>query len=269
MKALTAAGPALRRRLLTRPPIPDPAPVRSVAYRERPTQRIELYAPEGARGAPAAFVVHGGGFVGGSRTMPAVRVLIHDLLEQGFVVASIDYRLARPVTVRLADQVEDVRRAAAWWKGAAHTVGADLDRTVLIGLSAGGALSVLARDALPACAYIGIYGAFDLELLPAAWASASLLTGIADKARRANLNPLTHAAFDLPTLLVHGTADPLTPPPHAERFVAAREAAGLQTALTWVEGAHHGFLQEGLDHDHTRQGLGAIRAFLADHVLEG
>jgi acetyl esterase len=269
MKALTAAGPALRRRLLTRPPIPTPAVHETVAFRAGPRVLADVLVPPGAEAAPTALVVHGGGFVGGARDMPAVRVLVHHLLARGLVVASIDYRLARPFGVRLADQVEDVAAAGRWWAEAAPAFGGDPERTVLIGLSAGGGLSLLAHADVRFAAFVGIYGAYDLTLLPARWASASLLTGTTDRAAHAAGSPLRHAAFPQPCWLVHGTADPLTPPAHAERLVAARTEAGLPVDLTWVEGGVHGFLQEGLDHPHTVQALDGLGGFLADHDLLG
>lgn len=260
MRFLSAAGPALRRRL--RPPelklIP---PTEVVPFHGK--LLADVYVPEGADGAPTALVLHGGGFVLGARDMSAVGVLAADLVSRGFVVVSVDYRLAHPWTrVRLSEQESDVIAAARWWSEAAEGYGGDPDRNALIGLSAGGALALLATPEARFKRFVGIYGAYDLELLPVTWASAGLLTRAARRHKRAERSPIHRGAFAQPSLLVHGTADTLTPPGQAERLQAVRDAAGLSTETVWIEGAVHGFLQDGHEHPHTVQALDAIGAFL-------
>lgn len=262
MKAFRAAGPAIRRRL-TPPDVPDPTPVDTVAYRDEPELLADVWAPEGATGAATALVVHGGGFVGGSRNMTAMRTLVAELLAHDMVVASIDYRLALPWTrIRLDEQVDDVRRAGAWWRKAAGQYGGDVERNLLVGVSAGGALSLLASEEVPFARYLGIYGAYDLTQLPARWASASLLLRTTDKAAHDERSPIHCADFDQPALLIHGTADPLTPPGHAERLLKARLERGQETHVHWVAGGHHGFLQDGPGHPHVAQSMAAVGRFV-------
>jgi acetyl esterase/lipase len=265
LTALKAAGPFLRRRL--RPPAldlePPTATVRfSQRARGRPLPLLDIYAPPGADGAPTAVIVHGGGFVGGSRDMSAVGVLATDLVRRGFVVASVDYCLARPFGPALPDQIDDVRAALRYWMRSARDYGGDPARTALIGKSAGAALAVLAADAAPFAKFVGIYGAYDLRLLPARWATASLLTRAARPADRERQSPLTRARFPQPALLIHGTTDPLAPQEHSLRLLAERQRAGLPTETLWLPGAVHGFLQDGPDHPDTAATLRAVADFL-------
>lgn len=271
LRALRAAGPFVRRRL--RPPqLAVEAPTCTVRYHDRPDGRlpplIDIYRPTVLADvpsgllAPTALIVHGGGFVGGSRNMSAVAVLATDLVRRGFVVGSVDYCLARPFGPTLHHQVDDVRAALAWWHRSVTEHGGDPSRTALIGLSAGGGLSVLASDAAPFSHYVGIYGAYDLRLLPERWATASLLTRRARPSEHLRHSPLLRARFAQPALLVHGTADPLAPIEHSRRMLQHRDQAGLSTQTVWISGAQHGFLQDGPDHPHTRQALQVIGDYL-------
>lgn len=267
IRALRAAGPFLRRRL--RPPSldlePPTATVRfSDRARGRPLPLIDVYRPPGAQGAPTAVIVHGGGFVGGSRDMSAVGVLATDLVRRGFVVASVDYCLARPFGPALPDQIEDVRQALRFWMSAAAEHGGDPARTALIGMSAGGGLAVLASDAAPFAKFVGIYGAYDLRLLPARWATASLLTRRARVTEHVRHSPLMQASFPQPALLIHGTADPLAPQEHSLRLLAERARRDLPTETVWLPGAVHGYLQDGAEHPHTVETLAAVARFLDD-----
>lgn len=271
LRALRAAGPFVRRRL--RPPqLNVEVPACTLRYRDRPDGRmpplIDIYRPAHLGGAdsglvaPTALIVHGGGFVGGSRNMSAVGVLATDLVRRGFVVGSVDYCLARPFGPTLQDQVDDVRAALAWWHGSVGEHGGDPSRTALIGLSAGGGLSVLASEGAPFSHYVGVYGAYDLRLLPERWATASLLTLRARQSEHLRQSPLMRARFAQPALLVHGTADPLAPIEHSRRLLHHREQVGLSTQTVWIPGAQHGFLQDGPDDPHTRHALQAIGDYL-------
>ncbi|MFK7927482.1 MAG: alpha/beta hydrolase [Myxococcota bacterium] len=262
MRYLSAAGPFLRRRL--KPPnIPDPTPVHTASFADRKSCYIDVYTPNVAGPHPSALIVHGGGFVGGSRRMSSVRVVIEHLLQQGFVVASLDYRLVRPWGPFLDGQVLDVRDGARWWHENAPGFGADPTRSVIIGLSAGGGLGVMAADAAPFSRFIGVYGAYDLTLLPARWATATSLIRSRHRRDHSSQSPLMMGHFEQPALLIHGDIDPLAVPEHSRRLADARAARGLPTELCWIEGAVHGYLQDGASHPHSAQTLSLIDSFLS------
>ena len=133
----------------------------------------------------------------------------------------------------------------------------------LIGLSAGGALALLAGPVARFDRFVGVYGAYDFALLPAPKVTARLLTRSRDPETHAARNPMTRADFAQPALLVHGTADPLTQPELAQRLHDHRLAAGLPSELVWIPDATHGFLMDGPDDPHAAQALSAIRSFLS------
>ena len=66
---------------------------RDIPYAEPadPRQKVDIYAPEGARNLPVVFWIHGGGWQTGDRTN--VQVKPQAFVDKGFVFVSTGYRL--------------------------------------------------------------------------------------------------------------------------------------------------------------------------------
>ena len=108
---------------------------------------LDLYLPESAAAPPADRVplivwIHGGALIMGSRR--GIRPPLRDLLvESGFAVAAIDYRLA-PET-KLPAILEDVLDAFSWLRSSgAQRFHLDPARLGVVGNSAGGYLTLMA-----------------------------------------------------------------------------------------------------------------------------
>lgn len=139
-------------------PTGDPtARLRVVAHRGLPYAdvlrcrplELDLYVPAGQPGAPELVpllvFVHGGGWARGSRRSfgPAFdEGFFARIAGGGYVVASIDYRLSGEAVYPA--QLQDVHVALDWLAEHAPAHGADIERTVLLGESAGGHLAALA-----------------------------------------------------------------------------------------------------------------------------
>jgi acetyl esterase/lipase len=109
--------------------------------------RLDLYIPPGTQPPYATILwIHGGGWSGGSR-FPAGNTQL--LLDAGFAVASVDYRLTSqagqyggaPVT--FPAQIHDVKAAVRWLRANASLYRLDRSRFGCWGSSAGGHLSAL------------------------------------------------------------------------------------------------------------------------------
>lgn len=99
-------------------------------------------AQAGAR-RPCVLWIHGGGLIFGSRTVSPRDSLLRALLEQDFVVVSIDHRLA-PET-KLPEIVDDVRHAWRWLHDTGPgAFGVAVDRIAIAGASAGAYLALMA-----------------------------------------------------------------------------------------------------------------------------
>lgn len=109
--------------------------------------RLDLYIPPNANPPYATVLwIHGGGWSGGSR-FPAGNA--QSLLNAGFAVASVDYRLTSRAgqyggaSVTFPAQIHDVKAAVRWLRANASLYRLDRSRFGCWGSSAGGHLSAL------------------------------------------------------------------------------------------------------------------------------
>jgi acetyl esterase len=121
----------------------SPVTVGGVENVEAPGPRgpipIRVYRPESAEAAlPLLVYFHGGGYTCGS--LDSYDALCRLLTrESGFVVASVDYRLAPEYPAPAPG--EDAYAAFAWLAANAHVFGADAKRVAVGGDSSGGGLA--------------------------------------------------------------------------------------------------------------------------------
>ncbi len=127
---------------------------RDVAYGAHARQVLDIYRPEGARGAPVVVFVHGGAFVRGAKEINAQMYanVLAWFARQGCVGVNVEYRLA-PETPFPGGAL-DVAMACAWVQTFIANHGGDPTRICLIGHSAGGTHAAsYAFD--PALGYLG------------------------------------------------------------------------------------------------------------------
>jgi alpha-L-fucosidase 2 len=98
---------------------------------------LDLHVPEGPGPFPAAILVHGGGFDGGSRNTNT-RPLFEPLANAGFAWFSIDYRLAPEA--RFPEAIADLDSAIRWVKAHSADYHVNPRKIAIIGESAGGYL---------------------------------------------------------------------------------------------------------------------------------
>lgn len=180
----------------------------------------DVYARDGARGAPLLVQIYAGAW---QRGRPGdAEAFARYFAAPGYVVAAIDYRHAP--AAQWPAQIDDVGGGAvAWLRRHALEIGADAAHTVLIGRSAGAQLALVAahRDGAPAVAgAISFYG----PVYPAdRWREPpppdpldvravleTYLGGTPDQVpdRYAAASPVTYVSRQSPpTLLVYGQRD--------------------------------------------------------------
>lgn len=124
--------------LLARAPKAGIAVERDISYGPHPRQRLDVFRPERASGAPVVAFVHGGAFVrGDKRTSDEIYDnVLYWFARQGWVGIDIEYRLAPEA--RHPAGAEDVRDALEWVAANVGAHGGDAKRLLLIGHSAGG-----------------------------------------------------------------------------------------------------------------------------------
>jgi acetyl esterase/lipase len=227
--------------------------------------KLDLYVPSGTVKPPLIVYVHGGAWRAGDKEdMP-----LGALVQKGFAVASVDYRLSGDAP--FPAMVHDIKAAIRFLRahGKEHGLG-DTSRVAIIGSSAGGHLAALVgvtsgvkelegtvgkdlKESSSVESIISLYGASNLQsilgqTLPAGLiirepALDQLLGGLPDKKPDlAKLgSPVAHVdAGDPPLLLIHGDADPQMPYEQSLELKAAYEKAGLPVQLITVRGGKHG-----------------------------
>ena len=246
---------------------------RALAYRggrslRAVAPRVDVYLPEGGGPRPSVVLVHGGGFVIGSRDMKPMRLLATHLVRAGFAVASIDYRLIFRGG-RADEALTDVADAVAWWHAQGDRFGLDLGRVSMAGMSAGAALIWMhsATTELPIHRIASIYGLYDFSWLGGGPAKLmrTLLLRSDDVSVWRQRSPVERCLNPAPTLLVHGTQDTLVPLAHARALHERRLGEGLTTELEIYDAEPHGFMNHD-GSDASQHALARVVAFLSNEA---
>ncbi len=232
---------------------------------------VDIYTPPKAGGPkPLILYIHGGGWVGGhtrhSGALANFPATLATLASEGFVVASLEYRLASEA--RFPAQVQDARAALRFLKSNAARYGIDPTRTGIWGGSAGGHLSALTAlscgDAsleagvvtAPAgseCVQSAViwYGVFDFAALAAGrpggndGAAAGLLgcKATCTAEEFAPASPVTYVdAKDPPFLLIHGEGDKVVPVAQSHLMEARLKDSGVKVDSIYIPGVDHSFI---------------------------
>ena len=227
--------------------------------------RLDLFRPRTRpRNCPVLVFAHGGGWVIGFKEHQGLPML-YNLAAQGWLCASVDYRLSPRAT--FPDHLVDVKRALAWVRGPGVEHGADPSFVVVCGNSAGGHLAALAALTPNDPAYqpgfegadtsvagcVGLYGVYDFVDRDRLWPHRDGLwlvrrvvlktTPERDPELYARASPLSQVRADAPPfLLVHGTLDGLAPVAGGRAFAKALREVSTNPVV-WVEipGGQHAF----------------------------
>ena len=222
---------------------------------------LDIMQPKAAspKKRPGVLVIHGGGWVNGTKEAVVERHCL-PYLEKGFVVANVKYRLAGVATAPAA--VNDVLKAVQWFFQNAKRYNVDSKRIVVTGGSAGGHLSLMvgmtpesAELGKPAkvAAVVNFYGITDVaDQLSGLHRRDYAVTWVPEQPGRLELakrvSPMTYVRRGLPPILtIHGDADQTVPYQHGVRLTKALRSAGVDAELITVPGGRHGFSKGEMD----------------------
>lgn len=248
--------------------------------------KLDLHRPQAAN-PPLIVYVHGGAWRAGSKS----DVPIAKLLDHGFAIASVDYRLSGQAP--FPAMVHDIKAAIRFLRAKAELYHINTSRIGIIGSSAGGHLAALVGVTKGNVALEGtvgdhldqrsdvqcivsFYGASNLQSILSQStefglkmrrpALQALLYGQPDEnpllARRGS--PVAHLdKDDPPVLLIHGDADPQMPPQQSQELAKAYEALKLPVRLIMLPGSKHGG-HEFYDEERTA----IVAKFLQTHLQQ-
>lgn len=210
--------------------------------------RLELFEPVGVGvpdARPAILLVHGGGFVAGSRNEPLLIEACERMARRGYTCVSIDYRLdgddpvivppwnvieigaqlaGFPLPTAVAAATEDAWTAHQWMVANADALGIDPARIGVGGTSAGAGTSLLLGYVLNK---FGIAPPGSVAAVFDMWGSMG--------------DPALMVGTDAPLLVAHGANDGVVPVADALGLEARALEVGLPHEVHIVAGAGHGF----------------------------
>ena len=220
----------------------------------------DVFHPDGSSGPrPAAILLHGGGWRGGSRASMHPRA--RRLAEQGIVAIAAEYRLTGEA--RWPAHIQDVKACLRWVRSSTDALGVHPDRIALVGFSAGAHLALLTAGTSGNAAFgssdvaaetVNAVAAFFPPIriqagaersngeFPAS-AGASLGDDLGPEEARA-ASPIEYVTPGFPpTLLLHGTADEVVSSRTSQQFYEALTAAGVTSELRLYSGMRHEFVK--------------------------
>jgi acetyl esterase/lipase len=234
----------------------------NIRYDKYPETVLDILQPSAPAlgNRPGIIVIHGGGWIQGNKESMPDRYCL-PFIRQGFVVANVEYRLARSAPAPAA--VSDVVQATQWFHDHAAQYKVDPNRILVTGESAGGHLALMV-GMTPVSANLGptvkIAGVIDffgiadvadqLEWPNARDYAAQWIPerqpDRLELARR--MSPMTYVRKGLPPILaLHGDADQLVPYQQSVNLIKAIKSAGGDAELITVPGGRHGFTPQEMD----------------------
>lgn len=218
-----------------------------VRYGEAERQRLDLYLPKDAAGAPIAIFMYGGSWQRGSKA--SYLFVAAALARRGIVVVVPDYTLYPEAG--FPRFLEDAAAATAWTAGWARrnaaTRGTSAGRLVLMGHSAGAHIAaMLAFDARwlaphgldprqDVAGFVGLAGPYDF--LPI---KDPAIQKVFAHPEPAATQPITHVkGGEAPSFLAVAPSDTVVRPGNSERLARRLQQHGSRVALQAYPRTNH------------------------------
>ncbi len=225
-------------------------------YKDGMALIYHVLAPETKNNAAVLFMISGGWFSPKSN-MDFLDSFTSYLTDEGFTVFAVNHGSAPRCQV--PEAVTDVRRAVRHIRSNAEKYEIDPDRIGVMGLSAGGHLSLMlglsSDDGLESAedpiervsnrvqAVVAYYPVVDLkEIVSGESDNPALRIGTELAAENSPIEFVSKD--DPPVLLLHGDQDELVPIEHSRRMHAALSEIETVVDFVVIEGAGHSFHEE-------------------------
>ncbi len=222
----------------------------------------DLYIPRKEGPVPLVIVIHAGGWTDGDKRNFDPSELSVKLSIVGFAVYNINYRLVQDGGT-FPHSIDDVKDAINFMAIHGADYGIDPKRIALFGISAGANLALMAAynsDAdlpqglagnklkTPIRSVVAYCPVINLLTLDKPFITAYMDdTAIHAAALYKQASPASYVKTAVPTIVIHGTADPLVPCQESANFVRLLQKNGCDAKFNPVPGGVHLFT--GTDKD--------------------
>ncbi len=202
-------------------------------YGAKERNRIDYFAAD--KPGPLLVFIHGGYWQ--MRAKENFSFLAEGMLARGMHVAMIGYTLAPDIGIR--GIVEEVRAALAWIRNNLGQYGANVDRIIVSGWSAGGHLTAMCLDEPGVVAGVAISGIYDLNPIRRIYINEKLQLTDDDIAQ---CSPALLPLSPRPLVLTYGLGELAGLKTQTEEFAAQRQ--DLPGKLLPLPGLNHFTIME-------------------------
>jgi acetyl esterase/lipase len=215
-----------------------------VRYGSDAAQRLDVYAPSGAKDAPVLVFFHGGTWTDGSKEQ--YRFIADALTSRGLLAVIVGYR--HFPSVRFPEFLDDAAQAVVWTHANAERYGGDPDSLFVMGHSSGAHMAALV--------------ALDARYLERAGGSSAWIRGVIGlagpydfNARRADMRAIFEDVSDaelritqpisfakgarMPLLLLHGDDDETVRKKNTVELASAARREGGTACAIYYPGIDH------------------------------
>jgi acetyl esterase/lipase len=251
-------GATLRNTVLAKTVPPSAYVLHSnVLYGTDPKNAVDIYVPKATPSSPGPFpiivLIHGGDWLAGDKGNLAAQAKY--FVQNGYVVANINYRLSTTLQNQYPAAANDVSQAVSWLQTNAALYSGNPRQIAAIGVSVGGYFSVMLGNTGTIQAIIDFYGPENLadplylknkyegmlnSQIVQTYLGSSLLQ---NPLLYAQASPLTGvSALTPPTLIFHGQKDVIVPVAQSQALYAALQTWRVSSQLIVIPTAGNGFL---------------------------
>lgn len=226
-------------------------------------QKMDVYLPANRSTATTytLVMVHGGSWSGGDKTdfntdIPNLKPLLGN-----YAIFNLNYRLTNGSSVLLAQQTADINTAFDFITSKAAEYNINTSKMAIMGASAGGHLALLkaykSNSDGRIKAMVDLFGPTDMAWmynnLPLPATSQPLIANVVggtpttNAAGYINFSPINFVASTVPpTIIFHGTADPIVPISESTRLQAKLQLANATNQYITYTGEGHGWVGANL-----------------------
>lgn len=231
-----------------------------VAYAtSSPQQKMDVYLPAN-RSSTTTFpviMIHGGSWSGGDKAdfnndIPNLKTL----LGQDYAIFNINYRLANGTSILVPQQINDIDAAIAFINSNAAAYNINTTKFGLMGASAGGHLALLksyrGNTDGKIKVVVDLFGPTDMAWMynnhPVPSLTQPVIVNAVSGTPTSNATGYTNAspinfvtATAPPTIIFHGTIDPIVPISESVRLQARLQTASVTNQYIVYTGESHGW----------------------------